>query len=70
MQKLELTLAIIKPHAVKNPVVVSYIRHVLKNKFIVVASKRVTLDTNAACKFYKEHVGKFFYNRLTTFMAR
>lgn len=70
MQKLELTLAIIKPHAVSNPVVRSFIRNILKNKFIVVKTKRLTLDKNTTCRFYEEHVGKFFYNRLTTFMAR
>ncbi|XP_026321658.1 nucleoside diphosphate kinase 6-like [Hyposmocoma kahamanoa] len=69
MQKLQLTLAIIKPHAVKNPVAVSYIRNVLKNSFVVVKTKNVTLDKEAAGKFYKEHVGKFFYNRLVTFMT-
>ncbi|KAL0821415.1 hypothetical protein ABMA28_004897 [Loxostege sticticalis] len=69
MQKLQLTLAIIKPHAVKNPVALSYIRQVIKNKFIVVKTKRVSLDKEAASNFYKEHMGKFFYNRLVTFMA-
>lgn len=70
MQQLQLTLAIIKPHAVKNPVALSFIRNVLKQNFIVVKTKRITLDQNAASVFYKEHVGKFFYNRLTTFMTR
>ncbi|KAJ8712031.1 hypothetical protein PYW07_004873 [Mythimna separata] len=69
MQKLELTLAIIKPHAVSNPVVRTFIRNILKNKFIVVKTKRVTLDTDTACKFYEEHAGKFFFKRLTTFMT-
>ncbi|CAH0400701.1 unnamed protein product [Chilo suppressalis] len=69
MQKLQLTLAIIKPHAIKNPVALSYIRQVIKNKFIVIKTKRTSLDVETAGKFYKEHVGKFFYNRLVTFMA-
>ncbi|XP_063365798.1 nucleoside diphosphate kinase 6-like [Cydia amplana] len=69
MQKLQLTLAIIKPHAVKNPVALSFIRNVIKNKFIVIKTKRVSLDKEAAGKFYSEHVGKFFYNRLVTFMT-
>lgn len=70
MTKLELTLAIIKPHAVKNPIALSYIRHVLKNKFVVVKTKRVSLDKETAGNFYQEHVGKFFFNRLVTFMTR
>ncbi|XP_060804703.1 nucleoside diphosphate kinase 6 [Amyelois transitella] len=69
MQKLQLTLAIIKPHAVKNPIALSYIRNVIKNKFVVIKTKRVSLDKETAENFYKEHVGKFFYNRLVTFMA-
>lgn len=70
MQKLQLTLAIIKPHAVKNPVALTYIRHVLKTKFVIVKTKRLDLNKELACDFYKEHVGKFFYNRLVTFMTR
>ncbi|CAG9134775.1 unnamed protein product [Plutella xylostella] len=69
MVRLELTLAIIKPHAVKNPVALSYIRNEIKNKFIVVKTKRVSLDKETASNFYKEHMGKFFYNRLVTFMC-
>ncbi|CAH0720581.1 unnamed protein product, partial [Brenthis ino] len=69
MQKLQLSLAIIKPHAVKNPVALSYIRNVIKNTFVVVKTKRILLDKETAGKFYKEHVEKFFYNRLVTFMA-
>ncbi|XP_069361090.1 nucleoside diphosphate kinase 6-like isoform X2 [Maniola hyperantus] len=69
MPKLQLTLAIIKPHAVKNPVALSYIRNVIKDNFIVIKTKRMILDTEAAGNFYKEHVEKFFYNRLVTFMA-
>ncbi|KAI5632223.1 nucleoside diphosphate kinase domain-containing protein [Phthorimaea operculella] len=68
-QKLQVTLAIIKPHAVKNPVALSFIRNVLKNSFIVVKTKRITLDQKAAGDFYQEHAGKFFYNRLVTFMT-
>lgn len=70
MPKLQLTLAIIKPHAVKNPVALSYIRNVIRKNFVVVKTKRTILDTEAAGNFYKEHVEKFFYNRLVTFMAR
>ncbi|KAJ2945364.1 hypothetical protein O0L34_g164 [Tuta absoluta] len=68
-QKLQVTLAIIKPHAVKNPIALSFIRNVLKNSFIVVKTKRITLDKKAAGDFYQEHAGKFFYNRLVTFMT-
>ncbi|CAK1550317.1 unnamed protein product [Leptosia nina] len=69
MCKLQLSLAIIKPHAVKNPVALSYIRNVIKNKFVVVKTKRVTLDQETAGNFYIEHEEKFFFNRLVTFMS-
>ncbi|XP_004923943.1 nucleoside diphosphate kinase 6-like [Bombyx mandarina] len=69
MQKLQLTLAIVKPHAVKNPIALSYIRQAVKSKFVVIKTKRILLDEDTAAKFYREHVGKFFYNRLVTFMA-
>lgn len=70
MGRLELTLAIIKPHALKNPIAVSYIRNVIKNRFVVVKTKRVALDLRTAGEFYKEHEGRFFFNRLVTFMTR
>ncbi|XP_045500488.1 nucleoside diphosphate kinase 6-like [Colias croceus] len=69
MSKLQLSLAIIKPHAVKNPVALSYIRNVIKNKFVVIETKRVFLDQETAGNFYIEHAGKFFFNRLVTFMS-
>ncbi|XP_068617942.1 nucleoside diphosphate kinase 6-like [Battus philenor] len=69
MDKLQLTLAIIKPHAVQNPVAVSYIRNILKQRFVVLKTRRIILDPEEAGDFYKEHEGKFFYNRLVTFMA-
>ncbi|XP_047535351.1 nucleoside diphosphate kinase 6-like [Vanessa atalanta] len=69
MQKLQLSLAIIKPHAVKNPVALSYIRNVIKNSFIVVKTRRICLEKETAEDFYKEHIQKFFFNRLVTFMT-
>ncbi|VVC95866.1 nucleoside diphosphate kinase 6-like [Leptidea sinapis] len=69
MSKLQLSLAIIKPHAVKNPVALAYIRNVIKNNFAVIKTQRVSLDKETAGNFYLEHVQKFFFNRLVTFMS-
>ncbi|XP_075209991.1 nucleoside diphosphate kinase 6-like [Lycorma delicatula] len=65
----EITLALIKPHVLKVPRAVQAIRNViLENGFYVVQSKQATMCKNEIENFYKEHEGKFFYNRLVTFM--
>ncbi|KRT80610.1 hypothetical protein AMK59_5490, partial [Oryctes borbonicus] len=69
IQRLQLTLAILKPHLVSNPLAVRDIRTlILTNKFKIVNWKRHTLTIKDAEKFYEEHKTKFFYNRLVTFM--
>lgn len=71
MAHLELTLAIIKPHIIKNPWAVSKIRDlILSSQFQVVRFKRELLDVKDVREFYMEHNNKFFYNRLVTFMTR
>lgn len=68
---LELTLAIMKPHLVKNPVALSAIRNkILDSDFKIVKSKRCRFTMKDAENFYKEHANKFFYNRLVTSMIR
>ncbi|GJQ80074.1 hypothetical protein Trydic_g19358 [Trypoxylus dichotomus] len=70
IQRLQLTLAILKPHLVSNPLAVQDIRNLmLSNKFKVVNWKRHALTLKDAEKFYEEHKTKFFYNRLITFMT-
>ncbi|KAK4874356.1 hypothetical protein RN001_013716 [Aquatica leii] len=70
MLPLELTLAIIKPHVINNPISLSAIRNViLTSNFKIVRSKRLTFTNEIAETFYKEHKEKFFYNRLVTFMT-
>ncbi|XP_017774198.1 PREDICTED: nucleoside diphosphate kinase 6 [Nicrophorus vespilloides] len=67
---LQLTLAIIKPHVVCQPVALQDIRRmILAADFKVVRSERKRLSLPDAERFYSEHEGKFFYNRLTTFMT-
>ncbi|XP_066139713.1 nucleoside diphosphate kinase 6 [Euwallacea fornicatus] len=70
MTLLQLTLAIIKPHAVKNPVSLEGIRNtIISSNFKIVRSKRKHITLEEAELFYEEHRRKFFYNRLITFMS-
>ncbi|KAK5641029.1 hypothetical protein RI129_009576 [Pyrocoelia pectoralis] len=70
MPPLELTLAILKPHVIKNPHSLASIRKlILSSHFKVVQSKRFTFNDEIAKRFYNEHKDKFFYNRLITFMT-
>lgn len=68
---LELTLAVLKPHILKNPVATGAIRKlILTSNFKIVRTKRHRFTIGDAERFYEEHKGKFFYNRLITFMTR
>uniref|UniRef100_A0A0C9RUC4 Nme6 protein n=1 Tax=Fopius arisanus TaxID=64838 RepID=A0A0C9RUC4_9HYME len=42
---------------------------ILENGFKVVRSRRIIITPPEADLFYQEHRGKFFYNRLVTFMC-
>ncbi|XP_022916292.1 nucleoside diphosphate kinase 6-like [Onthophagus taurus] len=68
--RLQLTLAILKPHLVSNPFAVKEIRQLLlKNQFNVIKWKKHRISMEEASKFYEEHKKKFFYNRLVTFVT-
>ena len=67
---LQLTLAILKPDVTAHPHVAHQIKEtILKQGFFFVRSKRLHLTRARACDFYKEHEGRFFHNRLVTFMS-
>ncbi|XP_076183808.1 nucleoside diphosphate kinase 6 isoform X2 [Ptiloglossa arizonensis] len=69
-KSLQLTLAIIKPHAVKSPFVLKKIRDlIIENNFKIIRSRRTIVTPQEAELFYAEHKNKFFYNRLLTFMC-
>lgn len=69
-RRLQLTLALLKPDVTRVPYVVKAIRKaVIDEDFLVVRHKQVQLCRQDTEEFYKEHKGKFFYNRLVTFMA-
>ncbi|XP_055886293.1 nucleoside diphosphate kinase 6-like isoform X2 [Biomphalaria glabrata] len=67
---LQLTLALIKPDIVAHPHILNNVtRMILENGFYVIESKRLILTTSQAEQFYAEHKGKFFQNRLVSFMS-
>ncbi|XP_055903451.1 nucleoside diphosphate kinase 6 [Eupeodes corollae] len=66
---MEITFALIKPHAVKNIVALKYVTDIIKHNFSVLQTKEVVITKQLASRFYEEHQGKFFYNRLVTFMG-
>nr|CAG4650614.1 EOG090X0HUX [Sida crystallina] len=69
MNPLKLTLAILKPDVVKVPFVLREIRHkILSSGFYVVRSRELHLRLDEVENFYNEHAGRFFHNRLVTFM--
>ncbi|KAH9422182.1 Nucleoside diphosphate kinase 6 [Dermatophagoides pteronyssinus] len=69
-KRLELTLAIIKPHICNDPSCLQEIRSIIvKNKFLLIKSAQIHLTRVQAELFYEEHRGKFFYERLVTLMT-
>ncbi|OWA51833.1 putative Nucleoside diphosphate kinase 6 [Hypsibius exemplaris] len=67
---LELTIAIVKPHAVAQPFIVKDIADVLiQEGFITVRSKRIQLTKDEASEFYRDHFGRFFYQRAVELMS-
>ncbi|XP_041484713.1 nucleoside diphosphate kinase 6-like [Lytechinus variegatus] len=70
VSRLQLTLAIIKPDVVAHPYKFGTIKQIiLQNGFLVVCSKRLQWSKSDAARFYAEHEGRFFYNRLVGFMT-
>ncbi|XP_068227190.1 uncharacterized protein [Palaemon carinicauda] len=68
---LQLTLALFKPDVTRVPYVLKAIQQrIIEEDFLVVRHREVRLLRDRTEKFYAEHRGKFFYNRLVTFMAR
>lgn len=67
---MQLTLAILKPDLVQHPPNLRKVRKlIIDNGFLVVRSKIIHLPVSKAEQFYQEHEGKFFYNRLVTYMS-
>ncbi|CAN8001745.1 unnamed protein product [Ixodes hexagonus] len=68
--RLQLTLAILKPDVCKIPVKLQAVRRViLDHDFLFVRSKVKSYSKEDIEKFYSEHREKFFFDRLTSYMA-
>jgi len=66
----QLTLALLKPDVTPMRYHVGAIRDMmLARGFLVVGSKEFSMTKKRAAGFYQEHEGKFFYNRLVTYMS-
>ncbi|XDA86615.1 hypothetical protein R6Z07F_016352 [Ovis aries] len=69
-QALQLTLALIKPDAVAHPLILEAVhQQILSNKFLIVRMRELLWKKEDCQKFYREHEGRFFYQRLVEFMA-
>ncbi|XP_037907348.1 nucleoside diphosphate kinase 6-like [Hermetia illucens] len=69
MNKLQITLAVIKPHVVKNLFALESIQKRIECEFEVVGIREVVISREMAERFYAEHRSKFFYNRLLSFIT-
>ncbi|XP_062407215.1 nucleoside diphosphate kinase 6 isoform X2 [Sardina pilchardus] len=67
---LQLTLAVIKPDAMAHPLMMEALHQkILEHKFSIVKSKDLVWQRQDSEKFYAEHEGRFFYQRLVEFMS-
>uniref|UniRef100_A0A3Q3B204 Nucleoside diphosphate kinase n=1 Tax=Kryptolebias marmoratus TaxID=37003 RepID=A0A3Q3B204_KRYMA len=67
---LQLTLAVIKPDAVAHPLMLEALHQsILDNNFVIVRCKDLVWKRRDSERFYAEHSGRFFYQRLVEFMS-
>jgi nucleoside-diphosphate kinase len=69
METLQRTLAIVKPDAVAKGVTGDILAMIEKNKFRIIGMKMLHLKNAQASGFYAVHVGKPFFDSLTSFMT-
>ncbi|XP_029984922.1 nucleoside diphosphate kinase 6 [Sphaeramia orbicularis] len=67
---LQLTLAVIKPDAVAHPLMLQALHQkILENDFAIIRCKDLVWRKQDSERFYAEHSGRFFYQRLVEFMS-
>ena len=69
MSKVEQTLSIIKPDAVKRNLVEEIKEIFIKNNLIIKNTKKIVLSKDEAAEFYKVHQSKPFYDRLCSYLS-
>nr|AAX09325.1 nucleoside diphosphate kinase Nm23-SD6 [Suberites domuncula] len=68
--KLQLTFAILKPDLMLRPLAAHTVRTLMIREGLwIVRSALLRWETEDAQKFYAEHEGKFFYDRLVSYMT-
>ena len=65
----EQTLLLIKPNATKKHVIGNILARVEEAGFVIRHLKSFTFSQELAYKFYEEHIGKEFFERLLAFMT-
>ncbi|XP_017966853.1 nucleoside diphosphate kinase 6 [Drosophila navojoa] len=68
MYNMEITLALLKPHVVRNTYAVQQLKAQMESNFNILAAKDLRVTKQLSECFYVEHRDKFFYYRLTSFM--
>lgn len=67
---LQYTFAILKPDVANSSITRESILSIIEaNGFQIVRIKKTKMSLELAKEFYSEHQGKFFFNRLVTFMS-
>ncbi|XP_051511398.1 nucleoside diphosphate kinase 6-like isoform X1 [Myxocyprinus asiaticus] len=66
---LQLTLAVIKPDAVAHPLILEALHQKILENFIIIRKRDLVWRREDSEKFYAEHAGRFFYQRLVEFMS-
>ena len=70
LHKTDLTLCLVKPGVASSPLLVENIQDkILFNKFLILAKSEIYWSQYLSEKFYAEHEGKFFHQRLVEFMS-
>ena len=66
---VEQTLIVLKPDSVRKNLIGEILRRFEENGFVIKKLKMLTMDKNAAEKFYSVHKGKPFFNELVSFIT-